>query len=163
MGRSRWTAGVALTRRGVPLAPPYGPALVERTVLGRLQFGRTEEVGDFARHVEDDRPLRGLCTLAVVGGVLGQEVGDGRADRPTADAVLAGEAGDGLAAQVRGRAALVLSAVSAIRRLPLLPLAPAARSRSYVKPRWRSRWSSPAAARLCTMNLMVDRNSPVCG
>ncbi|KOT52262.1 hypothetical protein ADK43_30710 [Streptomyces rimosus subsp. rimosus] len=55
------------------------------------------------------------------------------------------------------RTSSVLSAVTAGRRLPLLPLASAARSPSYV----RSRWSSPAAARVCTMNLTVDSSSPV--
>ncbi|MFE3143446.1 hypothetical protein [Streptomyces scopuliridis] len=34
--------------------------------------------------------------------MLGQEVGDGRADGAAADAVLAGQGSDGLALQVRG-------------------------------------------------------------
>ncbi|MFF4095857.1 hypothetical protein ACFYYY_18825 [Streptomyces sp. NPDC001834] len=43
----------------VALAAPYGHALVERCPLGGLQFGRAQEVGDLARHVEGDR-----CTVA---------------------------------------------------------------------------------------------------
>ncbi|MFE2441839.1 hypothetical protein ACWDHW_34380 [Streptomyces melanosporofaciens] len=56
-----------------------------------------EEVGDLARHIEGDRQLRGQSVL-MVGGVLGQEVGDGRADGAPADVVLAGQAGGGPAA-----------------------------------------------------------------
>ncbi|MCG7207364.1 hypothetical protein [Streptomyces arenae] len=37
--------------QGVALAASYGHALVERGPLGGLQFGRSEEVGDLARHV----------------------------------------------------------------------------------------------------------------
>jgi hypothetical protein len=42
----------------VTLAAPYGHALVERGPLGGLQLGRTQEVGDLARHVEGDRQFR---------------------------------------------------------------------------------------------------------
>ncbi|WP_437077923.1 hypothetical protein [Streptomyces sp. enrichment culture] len=61
------------------------------------------------------------------------------------------------------RTVSVLSAATAGRRPPLLPLASAARSPSYVSSRWRSRWSSPAAARVCTVNFTVDSSSPVRG
>ncbi|KUN83750.1 hypothetical protein AQJ64_16640 [Streptomyces griseoruber] len=57
----------------------------------------------------------------------------------------------------------VLSAGTAGRRPPLLPLASAARSPSYISSRCTSRWSSPAAVRVCTMNFTVDSSSPVRG
>ncbi|MEV0692919.1 hypothetical protein [Streptomyces sp. NPDC050388] len=85
----------------VALAAPYGHALVERGPLGGLQSGRAQEVGDLARHVEGDRGLRCWGVLVIV-GVLGHEVGDGGADGAAADVVVAGQAGDGLAAQVSG-------------------------------------------------------------
>ncbi|OKK14789.1 hypothetical protein AMK16_30110 [Streptomyces sp. CB00455] len=69
--------------------------LVERGTLGGLQLGGAEVVGDLARHVESDRQLRGGRVL-LVGGVVGEEVGDGRADGAAADPVLAGEGGDGM-------------------------------------------------------------------
>ena len=97
----RWTAGDGGDAQGVALAAPYGHAVVERGPLGGVQLGGAEEVGDLARHVEGDRQLRGRGAF-VGGGVLGQEVGDGRADGAAADAVLAGEGGDGPAFQVRG-------------------------------------------------------------
>ncbi|MEU6950215.1 hypothetical protein ABZ957_34100 [Streptomyces sp. NPDC046316] len=75
--------------------------MVERGPLGGLQFGGAEEVGDLARHVEGDRRLRGRGVL-LGGGVVGQKLGDGRADRAAADPVVAGEGGDGAAFQVRG-------------------------------------------------------------
>ena len=53
-----------------------------------FQFGGTQEVGDLPRHVEGDRHLRGGGVL-LDGGVVGQEVGDGREDRAAADAVVA--------------------------------------------------------------------------
>ncbi|WP_340378022.1 hypothetical protein U5640_25280 [Streptomyces sp. SS7] len=87
---------------GVARAASYGLAVVERCPLGGLQVGRAEEVGDLARHVEDDRQLRSRGVLVDVGGVLGQELGDGGTDGAAADVVVAGEAGDGPAAQVRG-------------------------------------------------------------
>ncbi|WP_153537923.1 hypothetical protein [Streptomyces sp. RB17] len=87
--------------QGVALAASHGHALVERGALGGLQFGRAEEVGDPARHVEDDRHFRGRG-VRVGGGVLGHEVGDGGTDGAAADVVVAGQGGDGLAAQVRG-------------------------------------------------------------
>ncbi|MFI6093168.1 hypothetical protein [Streptomyces sp. NPDC051218] len=40
--------------KGVALAAPYGHPLFERDALNGLQFGSAEEVGDRARHVEDD-------------------------------------------------------------------------------------------------------------
>jgi hypothetical protein len=84
--------------QGVALAAPHGDALVERGALGGLQLGRAEEVGDLARHVEDDRQLRGR-DARVAGRVLGQEIGDSGADRAAADAVVAREGGDGPALQ----------------------------------------------------------------
>lgn len=44
--------------QGVALAAPYGHALVECGALGGLQLGAAEEVGDLARHVENDRQFR---------------------------------------------------------------------------------------------------------
>ncbi|MEU9759003.1 hypothetical protein [Streptomyces sp. NPDC047985] len=89
--------------QGVALATPCGHTLVERGPLDGLQLGRAEEVRDLARYVESDRQLRDRGAL-VVGGVLGEkkEVGDGGADGAAADAVVAGEGGDGAAFQVRG-------------------------------------------------------------
>ncbi|MEV2213407.1 recombinase family protein [Streptomyces sp. NPDC050997] len=46
------------------------------------------------------------------------------------------------------RTAMAFAAVTTGRRPPLLPLVSAARSPSYVSSRWRSRWSSAAAARV---------------
>ncbi|MEU5940925.1 hypothetical protein ABZ807_17425 [Micromonospora sp. NPDC047548] len=69
--------------------------MVERGPLVGLQLGGTEEVGNLARHVEGDRQLRGRGVLVVGGGVFGHEVGDRRADGAVADAVLAGQSGDG--------------------------------------------------------------------
>ncbi|MFE6174731.1 hypothetical protein [Streptomyces sp. NPDC056464] len=77
----------------VALAAPYGHALVERGPLGGFQLGRAKELGDLARHVESDRQFRGRGVL-VAGGVLGHEVGDGRADGAPADPVFAGKGGD---------------------------------------------------------------------
>ncbi|MFC9234973.1 transposase [Streptomyces decoyicus] len=68
---------------------------------GSRAVGRAEEVGDLARHVEDDRQLRSRGVL-VDDGVLGQEVGDSGTDGAAADVVVAGQASDGLAAQVCG-------------------------------------------------------------
>ncbi|MEV0580847.1 hypothetical protein [Streptomyces sp. NPDC050392] len=87
--------------KGVALAASYGHALVERDALGGLQLGGSEEVGDFARHVEDDRQFRDQ-SARVDGRVLGQEVCDGGADGAVADVVFAGEGSDGPAFQVRG-------------------------------------------------------------
>ncbi|WP_250290226.1 hypothetical protein [Streptomyces atroolivaceus] len=66
--------------------------MAERGALGGLQLGGAREVGDLARHVEDDRCLRGGGVVLVGGD--GQEAGDGGADRPAADAVVASEGGD---------------------------------------------------------------------
>ncbi len=88
--------------QGVALAAPYSHAVVERGPLGGLQLGRAEEVGDLARHVGGDRQFRRRGGLAGGGGVLGQEVGDGGADGAAADAVFAGQGGDGPAAQICG-------------------------------------------------------------
>ncbi|MEW2498682.1 hypothetical protein AB0942_34950 [Streptomyces nodosus] len=119
--------------QGVALAAPYGRPLVERGALGGVQLGGAEVVGDLARHVEGDRQLRG--GRALLGGVVGQEVGDGRADAPR------------LTRWSRARAAMerpsryavctssVFAAATAGRRPPLLPLASAARSPSYVSSR----------------------------
>ena len=87
--------------QGIALAASYGHPLVEHGALGGLQFCRTEEVGDLARHVEEDRQLRGRG-VQVDAGVLGQEVGDGGTDGAAADVVVAYLGGDGMAAQVRG-------------------------------------------------------------
>lgn len=87
--------------QGVALAAPYRHALVECGPLGRLQLGGAEVVGDLARHVEGDRRLRGGRTL-LGGGVVGKQVGDGRADRAAADPAVAGQGSDGAALQVRG-------------------------------------------------------------
>lgn len=76
---------------GVALATSYGHPLVERIPLGGVQFGGAEEIGDLARHVEGGRELRRRGVL-LDGGVVGQEVGDGRTDRAAADAVVAGGA-----------------------------------------------------------------------
>ncbi|CAM5591545.1 hypothetical protein SALBM311S_03216 [Streptomyces alboniger] len=58
--------------QGVALAAPYGHALVQRSTLGGLQVGCAEEVGDPARHVEDDRQFWGRG--ARVDGRVLQEV-----------------------------------------------------------------------------------------
>jgi hypothetical protein len=80
--------------QGVAVAASYGHPLGERGALGGLQVGRAKQVGDLARHVEDDRQLRGWG--ARVGDrVLGQEVGD--VDGAAAYVVVAGEGGDGSA------------------------------------------------------------------
>ncbi|MFC8103979.1 hypothetical protein [Streptomyces sp. NPDC057363] len=84
---------------GVALAASYGHSLVERFPLGGPQVGGAEEVGDLARQVEGDRRFRRRDVL-LDGGVVGQEVGDGGADRAAADVVVAG--GDRAAFQVRG-------------------------------------------------------------
>ncbi len=57
--------------------------LVERGTLGGLQFGDAEAVGDRARHIEGDRKFRSERVFNA-GGVVGQEVADGRADGPAA-------------------------------------------------------------------------------
>jgi hypothetical protein len=61
-----------------------------------------EEVGDLARHVENDRQLRGQDVREIGGRVLGQQVGDGGSDGAAADVGVAGEGGDGATFQVRG-------------------------------------------------------------
>ncbi|MEU1788027.1 hypothetical protein ABZ553_19475 [Streptomyces sparsogenes] len=71
--------GLGADAQGVALAAPYGDALVERGALGGVRLGGAEEVGDLARHVEGDRQLRGRDVVVVGDGVLGHEVGDGRA------------------------------------------------------------------------------------
>lgn len=77
--------------QGVALAAPYGYALIERGALGVVEVGRAEEVGDLARHVENDRQLRGQGVRGIGGRVLGQQVGDGGSDGAAADVVVAGE------------------------------------------------------------------------
>ncbi|MEU6104921.1 hypothetical protein [Streptomyces flaveolus] len=79
--------------QGVALAASHGCPLVERGPLGGLQISRVEEVSDLARHVEGDRQLRGGGIL-LAGGVVGHEVGDGRADRAAAGALVAGKGCD---------------------------------------------------------------------
>ncbi|WP_171991050.1 hypothetical protein [Streptomyces sp. JHA26] len=86
---------------GDALTAPYGQPLVERSSPGRIQVTRVEEVGGLARHIEGARRLWGGGVL-LGGSVSGHEVGNGRADRAAADAVVAGEGGDGPAFQVRG-------------------------------------------------------------
>jgi hypothetical protein len=115
--------------QGVALAAPYGRPLVERGPFGGLPLDGAEVVGDLARHVEGDRQLRGGRVL-LAGGVVGQEVGDGRADGAAADPVLAGKGGDGAPFQVRGAYVVGPRGRTAGRRPPLLPLASAARSPS---------------------------------
>ncbi|OEJ28926.1 hypothetical protein AS594_35395 [Streptomyces agglomeratus] len=67
----------------------------------------------------------------MAGGVVGHKVGDGRTDRPAADVVLVGQAGDGLAAhRYAARTASAFSSLAAGRRPLLLPFASAARSPS---------------------------------
>ncbi|MER5780752.1 hypothetical protein ABT104_03345 [Streptomyces mobaraensis] len=73
----------------------------ERGALGGLQVCGAEEVGDVASQVEGDRQLRGGRVL-LDGGVVGHEVGDGRADGAAADAVVAGQGCDRATLQVRG-------------------------------------------------------------
>ncbi|MFF7799174.1 hypothetical protein [Streptomyces olivaceus] len=106
--------------QGVALAAPYGRPLIERSPLDIVQLGGAEEVGDLARHVEGDRRFRGLNVL-VGGRLLGQKVGDGRADGAATDTVLTGESGDGLAAQYAVRTSAIVSTATAGRRPPLLP------------------------------------------
>ncbi|MCQ8193943.1 hypothetical protein [Streptomyces rugosispiralis] len=89
-------------RAGCTPDTPYGHPLVERGPLGGLQVRRAEEAGDLAQHVEGDRQFRGRGLFLLDGGVVGQEVGDGRADGAAADAVDAGEVGDRAALQVGG-------------------------------------------------------------
>lgn len=83
----------------VALAAPYRHAVAERGPLGVVQLGGAEEVGDLAGHVEGDGQFRGRGAF-VDCDVLGHEVGDGRANGAAADAVLAGQGGDGLAVEV---------------------------------------------------------------
>lgn len=64
----------------VAVAASYGHPLVERIPLGGLQAGGADVVGELARHVEGDRQVRRRGVF-LDGGVLGQEVGDGGADR----------------------------------------------------------------------------------
>ncbi|MEU7414699.1 hypothetical protein AB0B40_36280 [Streptomyces sp. NPDC042638] len=107
--------------QGVALATPYGHALVERTTLGGLQFGRAEEVRDPARHVDDDPQLRSRGPL-VGGGVLGQEVGDGGTDGTAADVVVAGRAAMDWPPRYAARTAAAFAAVPTGRRPPLITL-----------------------------------------
>ncbi|MFE3412075.1 hypothetical protein ACFXMT_28305 [Streptomyces mirabilis] len=88
--------------QGVALAAPYGHPLVERGPLGGLQVGRAEEVRDLARHVEGDRQLQGGGALLRDAVVVGHEVGDRRANRAAADAVVAGEGSNRAALHVCG-------------------------------------------------------------
>ncbi|NEC86405.1 hypothetical protein [Streptomyces sp. SID12501] len=62
--------------------------------------------------------------------VLGHEVGDGGADGAATDVVFAGEAGDGLAVQVRGAHGVGSLGLDGCASPPLLPFASAARSPS---------------------------------
>ncbi|MFE2719695.1 hypothetical protein ACFXKI_49520 [Streptomyces mirabilis] len=98
--------------QGVALAASYGHSVVEGGPLDGLQLGGAQEVGDLARHVEGDWQLRRRDVLLLDGGVVGheveQEVGDGRADGAAANAVFAGQCGDGAALQVGGAHAVGL-------------------------------------------------------
>ncbi|MEV7090740.1 hypothetical protein AB0O07_33595 [Streptomyces sp. NPDC093085] len=67
---------MALKRRGVGLAAPYGHPLVERGLLGGVQLGGAKEIGDLAGQIEGDRQRR-RGGILLNGGVVGQEVGDG--------------------------------------------------------------------------------------
>jgi hypothetical protein len=60
--------------QGVALAAPYDDGPVERGPLDVVQLSGTKEVGELARHIEDDRQFRGRS--ARVGG---RSVARGRA------------------------------------------------------------------------------------
>ncbi|CAM5254548.1 hypothetical protein SHIRM173S_05950 [Streptomyces hirsutus] len=88
VGRLVRDSGGGADARGAARAVPYGHTLVERGPLDVVRFGRAEEVGDLARHAEGDRQLRDRGYFGV-GSVLGHQLGDGRADGASSDAVLA--------------------------------------------------------------------------
>ncbi|MGW0302441.1 hypothetical protein ACWDYK_37995 [Streptomyces anthocyanicus] len=134
-----------MTRRGVALATPHGYPLAEHGSLGGLQLGGAEEVGDLARHVEGDQQLQGRGFLLGPGGVVGQEVGDGGADRAAADPVAARKGGDGAALQIRGADVAGLVGRDSGAASAVAALGPGGDSPSYVEqdgaPPARPRWS----------------------
>ncbi|MBA8953088.1 hypothetical protein ACFQU9_17305 [Actinomadura namibiensis] len=72
---------------GTLLLLPRRPAVVEHGPLDGFQVDRAQEIGDLARHVQDDWQLGGRGVGAAGGGVGGRQIGDSGA----ADAVLTGQ------------------------------------------------------------------------